>query len=147
MQIKGKINRIVRLRINSDGDGVRSVVFLQNCPLSCLWCCNPETRFGKKFYEKDTDELYELVKRDIPYFDYSEGGVTFTGGEPLLQSDYIIEFAEKHSDIGNIDIETSLYADTEIVTKITPYINEWIIDYKCHDEKSILNTQVSQMML
>lgn len=134
--ILGKINRIVRLRVNSDGDGVRSVVFLQNCPLTCIWCCNPETRFGGRFYEKETDELYELIKRDIPYFDYSEGGVTFSGGEPLLQCDYIVEFAEKHPDIKNINIETSLYADAEIIAKIAPYIKEWIIDYKCHDEKS-----------
>lgn len=53
LKVRGKINRIVRLRNNSDGDDVRSVLFLQNCPLRCTWCCNPETRFGKKFYEKD----------------------------------------------------------------------------------------------
>ena len=83
MGILGKVNSIIRLRINSDGEGVRSVIFLQDCPLSCVWCCNPETRFGNRYKEVTVEQLYELIARDQVYFDSTNGGITFSGGEPL----------------------------------------------------------------
>lgn len=69
MTILGKVNLIIRLRINSDGKGVRSVIFLQDYPLSCVWCHNPETRFGNRYKEVMAEQLYELVARDQIYFD------------------------------------------------------------------------------
>lgn len=129
-----KINTIIRLRINSDGEGVRTVVFFHDCPLSCVWCCNPETRFGNLYKQISVDELYDLISRDQIYFEMSGGGVTFSGGEPLLYADFIEQFIIKYGNGLNVNIETSLFADFEKVEKLIPYIDEWYIDFKCADE-------------
>ncbi len=134
MSVIGKINIIIRLRINSDGEGVRTVVFLQGCPLSCLWCCNPETRFGERFAETSTEKLYELIARDRIYFDATGGGVTFSGGEPLWQGDYIKEFLQSYGHLFRCNIETSLFAPFETVEKLIPFIHEWYVDFKIFDE-------------
>ena len=146
-----KVNIIVRLRINSDGDGVRTVIFLQDCPLSCVWCCNPETRFGDGYKEVNPEQLYELISRDQIYFDATGGGITFSGGEPLLQSDFIVEFLNTYDTYGrlfNCNIETSLFASFETVEKLIPYINDWYVDFKAFDEKlHIAYTGVSNNLI
>jgi pyruvate formate lyase activating enzyme len=72
-----------------DGPGVRFVVFLQGCPLRCAYCHNPDTwktgGEGAKVYA--AEELVAKIKRYKPYFG-KEGGVTLSGGEPLLQGDF-----------------------------------------------------------
>jgi len=138
MATTGKVNTIIRLRINSDGNGVRSVVFLQNCPLACLWCCNPETRYGNNYKEITTDQLYELINRDLVYFEATNGGITFSGGEPLLQADFIIEFLEKYGNRFLTNIETSLSSSRETIERFIPHIDEWYIDFKIYDEQSHL---------
>lgn len=130
----GKINSIIRLRINSDGTGVRSVIFLQDCPLSCSWCCNPETRYGDSYKKLSEQQLYELVSRDQIYFDATNGGITFSGGEPLYQADFIQSFLRQYGENFNCNIETSLYASFDTIEKLIPYINEWYIDFKVFDE-------------
>lgn len=127
------VSCIIRLRVNSDGDGVRSVVFLYGCPLSCVWCCNPETRFGGKFKTLTTAELYELIKRDEIYFRETNGGVTFSGGEPLLHAAFIQEFCEQYGNDMTVNIETSLCSDFEVISMLIPYINEWMVDWKQAD--------------
>ena len=72
-----------------DGPGIRFVVFLQGCPLRCQYCHNPDTwRAGGEEYSAE-----EVVNRVWKYRNYfgKDGGVTVTGGEPLLQIDFIIE--------------------------------------------------------
>ncbi len=72
-----------------DGPGIRCVVFLNSCKLRCLYCHNPETwRMGMLNYTPE--QLVERVKRYKSYFD-KNGGVTFSGGEPLLQPDFLIK--------------------------------------------------------
>ncbi|MFI3231327.1 MAG: pyruvate formate-lyase-activating protein [bacterium] len=76
-----------------DGPGVRFIVFLQGCPLRCLYCHNPDTwkpNIGKKMSVDEILSKYELTKTY-----YKEGGLTVTGGEPLLQLDFVIELFEK----------------------------------------------------
>ena len=87
--LTANIQTITRLRINVDGEGVRSVVFMHHCPLRCFWCCNPETRTGEGYRTLTVRELYGYLKRDVPYFEKSRGGVVFSGGEPLLQADFL----------------------------------------------------------
>lgn len=72
-----------------DGPGIRFVVFLQGCPLRCLYCHNPDT-WGHGGQEYTADEV---VVRALKYRNYfgDKGGVTVTGGEPLLQIDFVIE--------------------------------------------------------
>ena len=73
-----------------DGPGVRFVVFLQGCPMRCIYCHNPDTwdvSAGK--YEMSADEVLERMTRNLPF--YKNGGLTVTGGEPLLQAEFVTE--------------------------------------------------------
>ncbi len=86
----GKINSIETMGL-VDGPGVRFVVFMQGCPLRCKFCHNPET-----WKLNDKSDLYtpeELIKKILnykPYFKHN-GGVTFSGGEPLMQKEFLLE--------------------------------------------------------
>lgn len=73
-----------------DGPGIRFVVFMQGCPLRCLFCHNPDTWNPNIGIEMTPLELVEKIERYKPYFN-DNGGVTFSGGEPLLQSEFLIE--------------------------------------------------------
>lgn len=128
------INSITRLRINSDGEGVRSVLFLQGCPLDCFWCCNPETRFSPKFRKLTGQQLYSYLREDVPYFLFSGGGITFSGGEPLLQAAFIRDFILNYCEGFTVDLETSLFASWETVESLIPYINLWNVDFKIFDD-------------
>ena len=72
-----------------DGPGIRTVVFLNGCNLRCKFCHNPEMwKMGEENYT--SDEIVKKVLRSKPYFN-DKGGVTFSGGEPLLQYDFLLE--------------------------------------------------------
>lgn len=131
---KASINCITRLRVNADGDGVRSVIFMQCCPLDCKWCCNPETRKGNSFKTLTTKELYSYIEKDVHYFTESGGGVTFSGGEALLYADFVKSFCESFAKGFDVNIETSLYADKTALDKLIPVINEWYVDFKVFDK-------------
>lgn len=77
-----------------DGPGVRFVIFLQGCPLRCAYCHNPETWQPGGGEEMDTDELVRKILRYRPYFG-KEGGVTVSGGEPLMQPEFVAELFQK----------------------------------------------------
>lgn len=74
-----------------DGPGIRYVVFLQGCKLRCLYCHNPETWDIKRECEKITPS--DLIKKIVRFKSYFgvDGGVTFSGGEPLLQPEFLLE--------------------------------------------------------
>ena len=72
-----------------DGPGIRYVVFLQGCPMRCLYCHNPDTWAIGKGREVDSEELIEEYEKNKMF--YRNGGITVTGGEPLLQIDFLIE--------------------------------------------------------
>lgn len=127
------IHSITRLRINSDGEGVRSVIFMQGCPLDCFWCCNPETRFGSRFRRLTVQQLYTYIREDIPYYLFSQGGLTFSGGEPLLWSSFIKAFAEEYCREFTVDLETSLYAPWENIEPLIPLVHLWNVDFKVFD--------------
>lgn len=73
-----------------DGPGIRFVIFLQGCPMRCKYCHNPDT-----WYRDDSTKMSpeELIKKALKYKTYwkKEGGITVSGGEPLLQLDFLIE--------------------------------------------------------
>jgi len=74
-----------------DGPGVRFVVFLQGCPLRCAYCHNPEMwNFNDEKQKMSATELVKKIKRYVPYFK-DNGGVTISGGEPLMQHDFVLE--------------------------------------------------------
>jgi len=72
-----------------DGEGLRYCVFLTGCPLRCAYCHNPDT-WHKGNIRLSPEDLVRKVRRYKPYF-RNNGGITFSGGEPLLQADYICE--------------------------------------------------------
>lgn len=74
-----------------DGPGVRFVVFLQGCPLRCLYCHNPEMwNNDEQKIQISPEELVKKIKRYKPYFK-DIGGVTISGGEPLTQAEFVCE--------------------------------------------------------
>ena len=75
-----------------DGPGIRCVVFFNDCKLRCKYCHNPEM-WQKKDNNYSVEEVYKKIMRCKPYFK-NNGGVTFSGGEPLLHSDFIIEISK-----------------------------------------------------
>jgi pyruvate formate lyase activating enzyme len=104
-----------------DGPGIRTVVFLKGCPLSCSWCHNPEGRLpqpqlmrtplgehicGKEFAPAD---LAMLLNKQAKILKANEGGVTFSGGEPLLQSRFVAEVIDRLDQV-HVLLDTSGYA-------------------------------------
>ena len=86
--MKGSIDSIETFGL-VDGPGIRTVVFMSGCKLRCKYCQNPETWcMCKPNYS--VEDLVNKIIRNKPYFK-NGGGVTFSGGEPLLQSEFIIE--------------------------------------------------------
>ncbi|MDE5587413.1 MAG: pyruvate formate lyase-activating protein [Bacilli bacterium] len=86
---KGSVDSIESFGL-VDGPGIRTVVFLSGCKLRCKYCHNPEMwKMGEANYT--AEELAKKILKNKPYFRRNNGGVTFSGGEPLLQSEFLIE--------------------------------------------------------
>ncbi len=90
--IKGSVDSIETFGL-VDGPGIRTVVFLNGCKLRCKYCHNPEM-WNIKEYNYTPKELADKIIRNKNYYSRNNGGVTFSGGEPLLQSKFIIEVAK-----------------------------------------------------
>ncbi|MDD3392665.1 MAG: pyruvate formate-lyase-activating protein [Bacilli bacterium] len=103
-----------------DGPGIRVVIFMQGCLLRCLFCHNPDTWFEQSNITMTSDEVVNFILKYKNYF-VNNGGVTFSGGEPLLQSDFLLETLKKCKQNG---IHTCL--DT---SGVCPIIDEDILDY------------------
>ena len=89
-EILGNIASIETLGL-VDGPGVRFVVFLQGCPLRCAYCHNPEMwNFNEEKQKISASDLVKKIKRYVPYFK-DGGGVTISGGEPLMQKEFVLE--------------------------------------------------------
>ena len=70
-----------------DGPGIRLVVFLQGCPMRCLYCHNPDTWAPKKGQSMTVEEILEIYEKNKGF--YQNGGITVTGGEPLMQLEFV----------------------------------------------------------
>ena len=81
-----------------DGPGIRFVVFLQGCPLRCLYCHNPDTWDNNKGAEITAEEILDEYNKNRDF--YKRGGITVTGGEPLLQLDFVIDLFRKAKEQG-----------------------------------------------
>ncbi|MBQ8290436.1 MAG: pyruvate formate lyase-activating protein [Clostridia bacterium] len=93
MATVGKIHSIESFG-TVDGPGVRFVVFLQGCPMRCIYCHNPDTwDMAQAPMKMSADEVLSKMLRNLPF--YKSGGITVTGGEPLLQLDFLIELTER----------------------------------------------------
>lgn len=124
----GSINKIETLGL-LDGPGIRTVVFLNGCPLRCKYCHNPET-WQIKENNYTPQELVKKLKKNIPYYKTSKGGVTFSGGEPLMQIKYLTQVAKllKKENI-HIALDTSGQTNKN-VKELLKYIDLVLLDIK-----------------
>lgn len=87
--MKGRIHSFESMGL-VDGPGVRAVVFMQGCRLRCKYCHNPDTWNMDEGYEIEASDLVKKISRFKPYFG-DDGGITFSGGEPLMQPEFLLE--------------------------------------------------------
>lgn len=99
IKVKGRIHSVESCG-TVDGPGLRFIVFLQGCSLRCQYCHNPDTWKLKAGVEREVDELIAEAKGYQSYMNFSNGGVTLSGGEPLLQPDFVLEFFKKCKEEG-----------------------------------------------
>ena len=126
-----KLIGIERHRISTDGQGVTTLVAFHGCTLHCKYCLNPQCLNQDIVCRCVTPEdLLEEVSVDSLYFVATGGGITFGGGEPLLNSAFIAEFCKIADPQWRINIETSLNAETALLKTVLPYIDHFYIDIK-----------------
>lgn len=125
-----KVMGIQRLRDNIDGPGIRSLVLFNTCPLECEYCLNKMMMRSGIEREFTPEQLYDALLVDTTYFEISEGGVTFGGGEPALQVDFIEKFAEIVKDQWSIILETSLNVPWQNVMRLACFVDYFIVDIK-----------------
>ena len=118
-----------------DGLGVRAVVFMQGCPLRCACCHNPDTWDMQGGREVTTREIFDKIYRLRSYFG-TEGGVTASGGEPLMQPEFLAELFElcKNAGIG-CAIDTSGCVYNAKVERLLDLCDIVILDYKYTDNE------------
>lgn len=117
-----------------DGPGIRFVTFLQGCPLRCQYCHNPDTWDAKKGIEYTPEALVNEIIKYKSYMKFSGGGTTFTGGEPLLQAEFVKEsFALcKKNDISTA-LDTSGFIFNDKVKEVLEYTDIVLLDIKNFD--------------
>lgn len=148
--MNGLIFNIRRYSIN-DGPGIRVAFFLKGCPLSCWWCHNPEgisplqesvvltRRLGEREFRSEepagkyysAEDLISIAEKDRVFIQESGGGVTFTGGEPLLQPEFLLESLKSFRIAGfHTAVDTSGYAPAECIMEILPFTDLFLFDIK-----------------
>lgn len=118
MSMQGYIHSIETMG-TMDGPGLRYVIFMQGCPLRCAFCHNPDTWRMACGQVKTVDWLIEDIKNYVSYFKFSGGGVTVSGGEPLLQAAFISQLFQglKKLNIHRV-VDTSGFAEVENIKEL-----------------------------
>lgn len=117
-----------------DGPGIRTIVFLSGCPLRCLYCHNPETWQANTGKGMTPQELLEIVLRYKPYYG-TNGGVTFSGGEPLNQPEFLLACLKLLKQEGiHTTLDTSGYSTSKHLPAILALVDLVIFDLKAADE-------------
>jgi len=141
-----------------DGPGIRTTVFMQGCPLDCWWCHNPESRHMMRpgmvsqeknsclrpYYQKipyqkalkvTVDEIMQELRKDLIFYEESGGGVTFSGGEPLMQPEFLQQLLQacKKENI-HTAVDTSGYSDWQLYKQILAEVDLFLFDLKLIDQ-------------
>lgn len=133
-----------------DGPGIRFVVFTQGCPLRCKFCHNPDTWKIGSGEERSVDDLIKEIVRYKNYFGLN-GGLTISGGEPLVQLDFITELSKAAVKNGvNVAVDTSGYLFDETspekikkFDELNKYVDLYLLDIKhIDDDKHRMLTRV-----
>lgn len=146
------ITKIQRMCFH-DGPGIRTTVFTKGCTLHCPWCSNPENlSIDPESYNKDgilgvygreytAEELLRTLLKDQDFWG-ADGGVTFSGGEALLQAESLLSILKELKERRiHTAVETALFVSEESLRKVLPYIDDWIVDVK------ILNPSICREVL
>ena len=144
----GRIFDIQKFSLH-DGPGIRTIVFLKGCPMSCAWCSNPGSRTLKVLQVRDpdnpdvftadsrdytVDEVMAICLQDLAFYEESGGGVTLSGGEAMVQHRFTLELLRTLNARGiHTAIETTGYAAPGIFARILAEVDLAIIDVKHHD--------------
>ncbi|MFH1782180.1 MAG: pyruvate formate-lyase-activating protein [Candidatus Omnitrophota bacterium] len=123
-----------------DGPGIRYVVFLQGCLGRCIYCQNPDTWKLDAGELYSASEIFKKIESCVPYFASSNGGVTLSGGEPLLQPDFIIElFKMCKSRSIHTTIDTSAFCAKDLsgkkLERIIDLTDLFMVDLKAPNKK------------
>ncbi len=148
--MKGLIFNIKRYAIH-DGPGIRVTFFLKGCPLECWWCHNPEgispateevfriDRVGENEFrvpetvgrEYSIEEIVKMAEKDRIFMDESGGGVTFSGGEPMMQPRFLVESLKAFHALGyHTAVDTSGYASRKVVDDVMANTDLFLFDIK-----------------
>ena len=131
--MKGRVSSLQSLG-TVDGPGLRYVIFLQGCPLRCVYCHNPETWDPAGGREYAPEELVEKVLRCRAYFG-EQGGVTVSGGEPLLQAPFVAELFRQLKEAGvHTALDTSGAGDLQQAAQVMDWTDLVLLDLKFPDE-------------
>ncbi|MGL4737980.1 MAG: pyruvate formate-lyase-activating protein [Cellulosilyticaceae bacterium] len=131
--MKGKIHSIETCG-TVDGPGIRYILFTQGCPLRCKYCHNPDTWKMADGKESDTDTLISDIVKYKPYMKFSGGGLTVSGGEPLLQPDFVKDLFMKckAQDIHTC-LDTSGFVKLEVADPVLDYTDLVLLDIKSYN--------------
>lgn len=138
-KIKGNIHSFESMGA-VDGPGIRFIVFMQGCRLECKYCQNRDTWSLQKNKEYSVDEVVEKVLRTKPYMEKTGGGVTVSGGEPLLQAPFLIELfkeLKKHNISTCIDTAGSVMIN-DTIKELLELTDLVLLDIKHIDEKKCI---------
>ena len=153
--MKGLIFSVKRYSIH-DGPGIRVTFFMKGCPMNCLWCHNPEgispypeiviqtNRVGDREFSNNeevgkyytAENILEILDKEKVFINQSRGGVTFSGGEPMLQFEFLLEALKSCKANGyHTAVDTSGYSSTENYKSIIPFTDLFLFDIKHLDEE------------
>lgn len=139
---KGKIFKIQKYCLH-DGPGIRTTLFFQGCPLKCQWCHNPESQ---SFLNKpdqncpdqtdgySVDHIINEIEKDCIFYDQSQGGVTFSGGEPLSQPGFLFSLLyECNKREIHTCVDTSGYSSLDVFKEMCQKTDMVLFDLKLID--------------
>jgi pyruvate formate lyase activating enzyme len=144
--IKGKIHSFETFG-TVDGPGIRFVIFLYGCPFKCEFCHNPDTWFGNNYEEYTAQQIFDMIKKYIPYI--KKGGITVSGGEPLVQIEFIKELFKMCKKEGlHTAIDTNGYSnDYKKINELMKYTDLVMLSIKhMVDQKHTVLTKKSNVI-
>ncbi len=130
-ETKGFVHKIIKSSI-VDGPGNRLAIFMQGCNFDCWYCHNPETINLKESCEVYTvEKLVEEVEKYLVFID----GITISGGEPLLQQEFLCDFCKQIREKFGVSIFIDTNASVEIKKELLDVVDMFMIDVKVFDDE------------